>query len=91
MIARRAVISGRVQGVGFRWHTQREARRLGVCGWVRNCHDSSVEVWMEGAQADVDALLVWLNKGPPLAAVQVLHVTEQSPDGSPDFEVKNAR
>tara|TARA_Y100000588_G_scaffold122377_1_gene134081 strand:+ start:403 stop:543 length:141 start_codon:yes stop_codon:yes gene_type:complete len=44
---------------------------------------------MEGAQADVDALLVWLNKGPPLATVQVLEVTEQSPAGSPDFAVKN--
>lgn len=58
-------VSGRVQGVFFRVSTQREASRLGLTGFVRNEADGNVYVEVEGAQDDIDKLLVWLGKGGP--------------------------
>ncbi len=60
-----ARVSGRVQGVSFRWYTQREAGKLGLVGWVRNRLDGSVELECEGEAARVDALLAWLERGSP--------------------------
>ncbi len=64
-----ARIYGRVQGVGFRFFVQAQARRLGVRGWVRNEYDGSVEVSCEGSAAGVDRFLKQLKKGPPGARV----------------------
>ena len=66
-----AIISGRVQGVFFRMETQRAARRFGVCGWVRNRRDGTVEALFEGDKDRVDAILDWCKQGPPHA-----HVTD---------------
>ena len=55
-VARRYVVTGRVQGVGFRWFTHDAAAREGVQGWVRNLADGSVEVVAEGEQSSVDRL-----------------------------------
>lgn len=63
-------ITGRVQGVGFRYATQQEARRLQLLGWVRNCADSSVEASATGAQEQLDAFEHWLHQGPPGARVE---------------------
>lgn len=68
------VVRGRVQGVGFRVSTAREARRLGVEGWVRNVYDGSVEVLAAGEDAAVDALVEWLRTGPPSARVAGIQV-----------------
>ena len=69
-------ISGRVQGVGFRWFVVGEAERLGLRGWVRNASDGSVEVEVEGPAGPVDELLARLAKGPPSARVsQVIQLT----------------
>jgi acylphosphatase len=65
-----AVVSGQVQGVGFRFTTVDQARRLGVCGWVRNRADGSVEVEAEGDRAAVEALVRFLHRGPSGAWVQ---------------------
>jgi len=65
----RAVVRGRVQGVGFRASAAHEARRLGVGGWVRNLPDGSVELEAHGAPAAVDALVGWLAQGPRGARV----------------------
>jgi acylphosphatase len=65
----RAVVRGRVQGVGFRASAAHEARRLGVGGWVRNRPDGSVELEARGAPAAVDALCTWLAQGPRGARV----------------------
>lgn len=62
-------IRGRVQGVGFRYSMQLEARRLGVTGWVRNRHDDSVEAVVQGADEAVQALIDWSRHGPPGARV----------------------
>ena len=72
--ARHLVIHGRVQGVGFRQSMQREATRLGLTGWVRNCRNGTVEAVMIGSAEAVAALLVWARHGPPLAQVEQLTV-----------------
>lgn len=87
MIARRVLISGRVQGVNFRWAAVREATRLGVHGWVRNLHDGRVEALVEGDQAAVDRMVQWLRIGPPAARVDDL-VAEPTPtSGASGFHI----
>jgi acylphosphatase len=66
----RASVRGRVQGVGFRAFAAREARRLGVNGWVRNEPDGSVLILAEGEDAAADAFLAWLRHGPSSAHVR---------------------
>lgn len=73
----RVVITGSVQGVFFRMETKREADRLGVCGWVSNRADGSVEAVLEGDAAGVDAMLAWCRQGPPLAAVAQVEVERE--------------
>lgn len=67
-----AVVRGRVQGVGFRVHTQREGERLGLGGFVRNLADGSVEVMAEGPDPLLRELIAWLNHGPTSARVDAL-------------------
>ena len=69
MITRQISVSGRVQGVGFRDALQREARRLGVTGWVRNRADGSVEAVLQGSPAAVEKIIAWARRGPPAALV----------------------
>jgi acylphosphatase len=72
MAAARFLVSGRVQGVGFRAATRAEALRLGVSGHARNLRDGSVEVIACGEGAVVDALDAWLRRGPPGARVDAV-------------------
>jgi len=79
----RALVSGDVQGVGFRVATRAEAQRIGLAGFVRNRDDGSVEVEAEGTVGAVDSLLEWLAHGPPgsrvdSVATHHLDVTGQS-------------
>jgi acylphosphatase len=69
MVTKRLEITGRVQGVGFRYSMQREAARRGVRGWVRNRRDGSVEALLQGEDAAVEALTAWARQGPPGARV----------------------
>ncbi|MDH1168412.1 acylphosphatase [Pantoea agglomerans] len=64
----KAWVHGRVQGVGFRYSTQAEARTLGVMGYARNLDDGSVEVLAWGEAEQVDALIAWLKAGGPRSA-----------------------
>ncbi|QQO09696.1 acylphosphatase [Breznakiella homolactica] len=68
-----AVVSGTVQGVGFRYSAFTEARRQGLCGWVRNTSDGTVEVFAQGPKEKTEAFLRWLRHGPPGARVESLH------------------
>ena len=86
MAARHLQISGRVQGVGFRYSMQREAARLGVNGWVRNRRDGSVEALAQGSDEAVAALVEWARRGPPGAHVTSLNVSEAAPEISAAFE-----
>lgn len=73
-------ITGRVQGVGYRWAMAQQADDLGLSGWVRNRHDGSVEAVLCGPPAAVQALTAWAHHGPPLAQVQAVRVTELETD-----------
>jgi acylphosphatase len=86
VLVRRIVVSGRVQGVGFRYALADEARARGVEGWVRNRRDGSVEGVLAGPQASVDAVIEWARHGPPAARVTAVDVepAEGSYDG---FEI----
>ncbi len=69
----RFVVTGRVQGVGFRVATRRKAQALGLSGWVRNCPDGSVEGLVAGPSFEsVSGLRDWLRRGPPGAKVETL-------------------
>ncbi len=64
------VVRGRVQGVYFRASAQREARRLGLTGWVRNRPDGFVELLAEGEEEGIKDLIAWANRGPSAARVE---------------------
>lgn len=84
----RATITGRVQGVGFRWATRRVAVDLGVSGGVRNLADGSVEVMARGSDEAIAALVGFLEHGPPGAIVAGVLVEDVEPDHDPDgFEI----
>ncbi len=63
------VVEGRVQGVGFRYAAEREAKRLGLAGWVRNRHDGAVEAVFEGPRDTLEQMLDWCRRGPSFAKV----------------------
>ncbi|MEL6442086.1 MAG: acylphosphatase [Cyanobacteria bacterium J06621_8] len=65
----RAIVSGRVQGVGFRMYTRAQARQLGVTGYVKNLSSGEVEILACGEPKNVDALLEWAKSGSPSAVV----------------------
>jgi acylphosphatase len=88
-VARRYVITGRVQGVGFRWFAHDAAAREGVHGWVRNLADGSVEVVAEGEQASVDSLEAAVRRGPSSARVERFDVEEIAPAArTAGFEIR---
>lgn len=73
-------ITGRVQGVGYRWHMTQRAQALGIQGWVRNRLDGSVEALVHGPADAVQALIEWARHGPDMARVQAVRVTELETD-----------
>ena len=87
MTARRAVVQGRVQGVGFRYYAVRAARELGVSGWVRNLPDGSVETLVEGDAAAVEGYLDRLRRGPSASRVEGVVVEERAEEGHSTFEI----
>lgn len=87
MIRTRVVVHGRVQAVGFRYGARVEAQRLGVSGWIRNRSDGAVEAEIEGDEAAIDAMLAWLDDGPPGADVTSISTTGIPPTGERGFRV----
>jgi acylphosphatase len=81
-IARRFVISGRVQGVGFRWFAKDVAAREGVTGWVRNLPDGRVEALAEGDAEAVTRVEHKLRMGPPGARVATVNAITEEPSGA---------
>lgn len=80
-------VTGRVQGVSFRYYAQREAQGLGLTGWVRNEPDGSVAAHLEGARDQVEAMVAWCRHGPPSARVEDVDVRAAEPSGASGFEV----
>ncbi len=89
--ARRFIVRGRVQGVGFRWFVEREAHILGIAGWVRNNADSSVEVLAIGTREQLSALRAKLQQGPRAARVDNVEEIETDPvSGHTTFRIEGA-
>lgn len=86
-VTKHLLITGRVQGVGFRFYMERKARELGVTGWVRNRRDGAVEAMVQGSSGAVEAMIAWAQRGPPSAVVADARVT----DASGDFATFEAR
>jgi acylphosphatase len=87
MERRRVVVHGFVQGVGFRFAVEREARSRGVAGCVRNRFDGTVEAVFEGEPEDVEALVDFCRRGPRGAQVDRVDVAAESPEGPAGFRV----
>lgn len=79
-LARRYFISGRVQGVGFRYWTAGRAKHLHLVGWVRNRSDGRVEVLAYGEKADLDSLEHDLHQGPEAAKVDSVEDAPVTPE-----------
>jgi acylphosphatase len=86
VIAAHLIITGRVQGVGYRLWAKREARRRGLRGWVRNLSDGSVEALVIGEAAEVDAFVKACHSGPSMAHVDAVQREPAADDGTPGFE-----
>ncbi|MBN8880916.1 acylphosphatase [Salana multivorans] len=82
------IITGHVQGVGFRWGTRQEALSLGLTGWVCNLDDGSVEAEAEGPPGAVEDLLAWLRVGPRFSRVTDVAVQEVEPAGDTGFALR---
>jgi acylphosphatase len=87
-VAARVVISGQVQGVGFRFATYHEAERAGVAGWVSNLADGRVEALFEGDEPAVLRLVDWCRTGPPGAFVEAVQVIWQEPTDEQGFRIE---
>lgn len=82
------VVRGRVQGVFFRASAQREAKQLGLTGWVKNRPDGSVEILVEGEEEQVKDFLNWSQHGPATARVEKVETRWRSYSGEfPDFRI----
>jgi len=89
--ARRFLVRGRVQGVGFRWFVEREAHILGIAGWVRNNADGSVEVLAIGSRDQLLGLCSRLRAGPRAARVDdVVEVDAKPVAGLTTFRIEGA-
>ena len=75
-------VHGRVQGVGFRYATIRQAERIGVSGWVSNRADGTVAFFVQGTAEGVELMLRFLRVGPSAARVDRLELQESTPDAS---------
>lgn len=80
IICRHLLISGRVQGVGFRMNTLHQANRLGVHGWARNLPDDRVEVLAWGDRPAMNQFIAWCRRGPIHARVDTVDIDDGTPD-----------
>lgn len=87
-LARRVVVHGRVQGVGFRYAAVDAAERLGITGWVRNRRDGTVEALLQGSDDAMTAMLAWCRRGPPHSQVRDVEVSEVAPEALADFTLR---
>lgn len=86
--ARHILVSGIVQGVGFRYWVERNARELGLGGWARNLYDGRVEILAEGAEAALEQLVELCRRGPRAASVSDVRTAAAPAAGARDFEIR---
>ena len=87
-MAKRLMIEGRVQGVGYRASFADQAVALGLSGWVRNRRDGSVEACVHGDAAAIEAIIVWARRGPPAALVRNVTIEEAAEPAPADGTFK---
>lgn len=80
-------VSGRVQGVGFRWSAMNEARGRGITGYVRNMSNGTVYIEAEGYPEQVEAFIVWCKAGPGFGYVESVAAEPGTPAGYDDFRI----
>lgn len=80
-------VSGRVQGVGFRYSTRNKARELGLRGWVRNLPDGSVRIAVQGDQESCHAFLAWCRSNPGYSWVEKIDHTEVAVEALAGFTI----
>lgn len=91
-MARRYLVSGRVQGVGFRFFAHESAAAEGVSGWVANLSDGRVEIWIEGDDESVERVERKIRRGPPGARVEGVDTRDEAPVGRyTGFEIRHGR
>jgi acylphosphatase len=88
IIHRNIRISGRVQGVGFRYHAREAASHLGIRGYIRNQPSGDVYIEAEGTPTAVEEFIEWCREGPPRARVDFVDVTEGEVRGFGEFIVR---
>ena len=86
IVRRRVLVTGRVQGVGFRYAVVERARTRGVAGWVRNLPSGQVEAAFEGEESAVEAMVDYCGRGPLGAGVRDVQVTTEPPAGETGFQ-----
>lgn len=89
MTAYRIVITGVVQGIGFRYFARMAANRTGTFGWVRNCEDGSVEIHCEGDESSLQNFILEIRKGPDGLLVDQFDVKEVPADFYYGFEIRS--
>ncbi len=90
MGAHRYRVKGRVQGVGFRYFTYREARSLGIKGWVKNLSSGDVEIHAEGNDESVSAFQSRIESGPLMATVNEVEVEPVAAENVEDFAIRHS-
>ena len=76
MVCKRVFLSGKVQGVSFRFHAHEMATKLKLHGWIRNLNDGRVELLVSGPTGTVDQMIAWARKGPPQADIKNVEITD---------------
>lgn len=87
MKAVNGIIYGRVQGVGFRMYAYRQANRLGLYGWVKNCNDGSVSFHCEGSDVDIDYFVRLMERGNDFSVVERVETEQTTTEYCTSFEV----
>lgn len=87
-VQKHVFLSGRVQGVGFRAFTRKQASSLGINGWVKNLADGRVEIKIEGAPSSVKQMINRVKEGPSFARVEDIEINDEEVDGFNDFEIR---
>lgn len=87
-VAKRLIVSGRVQGVGFRYFSQETAQRFGIKGWVRNLNDGTVELHAEGTEQEIGAFEQTLKDGNRFVGVERIEETEANDQEFRSFDIR---
>ena len=86
--AKHYIVTGRVQGVGFRYFVRQQAQALGLAGWVRNLPDGRVEAFIEGMPTELSQMESLLNEGPSMSRVERVESSDAAPSLATDFVIR---